>query len=47
MLIEVQNGEYLGGDDIVRFQDDYARTLTFHGIWKTPLQTSPLQGERL
>jgi mannose-6-phosphate isomerase len=21
----VQNGEYLGEDDIVRFQDDYAR----------------------
>ncbi len=26
VLIEVQNGEYLGEDDIVRFQDDYART---------------------
>lgn len=26
ILIEVQNGEYLGEDDIVRFQDDYART---------------------
>jgi mannose-6-phosphate isomerase len=25
VLIEVQNGEYLGEDDIVRFQDDYAR----------------------
>ncbi len=25
MLIEVQNGEYLGEDDIIRFQDDYAR----------------------
>jgi mannose-6-phosphate isomerase len=25
ILIEVQNGEYLGEDDIVRFQDDYAR----------------------
>ncbi|MFS8838719.1 mannose-6-phosphate isomerase, partial [Synechococcus sp. R3-13] len=23
--IEVQNGEYLGEDDIVRFEDDYAR----------------------
>src|SRR5512141_3121545 len=23
ILIEVQNGEYLGEDDIVRFQDDY------------------------
>ncbi|MFS8874411.1 mannose-6-phosphate isomerase, partial [Synechococcus sp. R5-12] len=22
---EVQNGEYLGEDDIVRFEDDYAR----------------------
>lgn len=26
VIIEVQNGEYLGEDDIVRFQDDYART---------------------
>lgn len=26
ILIEVQNGEYLGEDDIVRFQDDYARS---------------------
>jgi mannose-6-phosphate isomerase len=25
VLIEVQNGEYLGEDDIIRFQDDYAR----------------------
>ena len=25
-LIEVQNGEYLGEDDIVRYQDDYARS---------------------
>ncbi|ADB94998.1 phosphomannose isomerase type II C-terminal cupin domain [Candidatus Atelocyanobacterium thalassae] len=25
ILIEVQNGEYLGEDDIVRFQDDYSR----------------------
>jgi mannose-6-phosphate isomerase len=25
ILIEVQNGEYLGEDDIVRFDDDYAR----------------------
>ncbi|MEO0373895.1 MAG: phosphomannose isomerase type II C-terminal cupin domain [Cyanobacteria bacterium P01_A01_bin.17] len=25
VLIEVQNGEYLGEDDIVRFDDDYAR----------------------
>ncbi|MBD2461921.1 phosphomannose isomerase type II C-terminal cupin domain [Oscillatoria sp. FACHB-1407] len=25
VLIEVQNGEYLGEDDIVRLQDDYAR----------------------
>jgi len=28
ILIEVQNGEYLGEDDIVRFQDDYARVST-------------------
>ncbi len=26
VLIEVQNGEYLGEDDIVRFQDDYSRS---------------------
>ncbi|PSP21490.1 MAG: mannose-6-phosphate isomerase [Cyanobacteria bacterium SW_8_48_13] len=26
VLIEVQNGEYLGEDDIIRFQDDYARS---------------------
>ncbi len=26
ILIEVQNGEYLGEDDIIRFQDDYARS---------------------
>lgn len=26
VLIEVQNGEYLGEDDIVRFHDDYARS---------------------
>ncbi len=26
VLIEVQNGEYLGEDDIIRIQDDYART---------------------
>lgn len=25
VLIEVQNGEYLGEDDIVRYQDDYSR----------------------
>lgn len=25
VLIEVQNGEYLGEDDIIRLQDDYAR----------------------
>jgi mannose-6-phosphate isomerase len=28
VLIEVQNGEYLGEDDITRYQDDYARTET-------------------
>lgn len=26
-VIEVQNGEYLGEDDIIRFEDDYGRTL--------------------
>jgi mannose-6-phosphate isomerase len=25
VIIEVQNGQYLGEDDIVRFSDDYAR----------------------
>ncbi|MGH2415889.1 MAG: phosphomannose isomerase type II C-terminal cupin domain [Microcystaceae cyanobacterium] len=25
VIIEVQNGEYLGEDDIIRFQDDYSR----------------------
>ena len=25
-LIEVQSGDYLGEDDIVRFEDDYQRT---------------------
>lgn len=25
ILIEVQNGEYLGEDDIIRFEDDYSR----------------------
>ena len=25
-LIEVQSGDYLGEDDIVRFEDDYKRT---------------------
>jgi len=25
VLIEVQNGEYLGEDDIIRFEDDYSR----------------------
>src|SRR5512135_318462 len=25
IIIEVQNGEYLGEDDIVRFEDDYQR----------------------
>ena len=25
VIIEVQNGEYLGEDDIVRYQDDYQR----------------------
>ena len=25
VLIEVQSGNYLGEDDIVRFQDDYGR----------------------
>jgi mannose-6-phosphate isomerase len=26
IIIEIQNGTYLGEDDIVRFQDDYGRT---------------------
>jgi mannose-6-phosphate isomerase len=28
IIIEVQSGEYLGEDDIVRFQDDYQRAAT-------------------
>jgi len=24
-IIEIQNGSYLGEDDIVRYQDDYGR----------------------
>ncbi|MDC0831849.1 mannose-6-phosphate isomerase [Leptolyngbya valderiana BDU 20041] len=31
VLIEVQNGEYLGEDDIIRFQDDYARSNNGNG----------------
>lgn len=27
VIIEVQSGEYLGEDDIVRFQDDYQRNV--------------------
>lgn len=27
VIIEVQSGEYLGGDDIVRFEDQYGRTV--------------------
>jgi len=27
IIIEVQNGEYLGEDDIVRFEDDYSRAV--------------------
>ncbi|MEO1403661.1 MAG: cupin domain-containing protein [Cyanobacteria bacterium J06635_1] len=34
ILIEVQNGEYLGEDDIIRFQDDYARTSDKNGSAK-------------
>ncbi|MEM8808687.1 MAG: phosphomannose isomerase type II C-terminal cupin domain [Cyanobacteria bacterium P01_D01_bin.44] len=34
VLIEVQNGEYLGEDDIIRFQDDYARTKDKNGSAK-------------
>ncbi|HXK99722.1 MAG TPA: hypothetical protein PLI35_06480 [Acetomicrobium sp.] len=25
-IIEVQNGEYVGEDDIIRIEDDYKRT---------------------
>lgn len=28
VVIEVQNGDYLGEDDIIRFQDDYTREKT-------------------
>jgi mannose-1-phosphate guanylyltransferase/mannose-6-phosphate isomerase len=31
-IIEVQNGPYLGEDDIVRFQDDYGRTMGSPGV---------------
>lgn len=34
VLIEVQNGEYLGEDDIVRYEDDYGRT----GDTKPPIR---------
>ncbi|NEP18822.1 MAG: cupin domain-containing protein [Leptolyngbya sp. SIO4C1] len=34
VLIEVQNGEYLGEDDIIRFQDDYSRTNGANGSAK-------------
>jgi mannose-1-phosphate guanylyltransferase len=27
VIIEVQSGEYLGEDDIVRFEDQYGRTV--------------------
>jgi len=27
IIIEVQNGEYMGEDDIIRYQDDYNRTV--------------------
>ncbi len=30
VIIEVQNGQYLGEDDIVRFEDDYARAKQNH-----------------
>ena len=30
VIIEVQNGEYLGEDDIIRFDDDYQRADQLH-----------------
>jgi len=36
-IIEVQNGEYLEEDDIVRFDDDYKR----HEKAKSPLPELP------
>jgi mannose-1-phosphate guanylyltransferase len=27
VIIEVQSGEYMGEDDIVRFEDQYGRTV--------------------
>lgn len=32
VLIEVQNGEYLGEDDIIRFEDDYARNAPLKAV---------------
>ncbi len=37
VVIEVQNGEYLEEDDIIRFQDDYRRTEESPGTFAPPL----------
>ncbi len=37
VVIEVQNGEYLEEDDIIRFQDDYRRTEETPGAFAPPL----------
>ncbi len=36
IIIEVQNGEYLEEDDIIRFQDDYRRTDETHDTFAPP-----------
>ena len=38
IIIEVQNGEYLEEDDIIRFQDDYRRMEEEPGLDRSPLR---------
>ena len=38
IVIEVQNGEYLEEDDIIRFQDDYRRMEEEPGLDRSPLR---------
>ncbi len=40
IVIEVQNGEYLEEDDIIRFQDDYRRMEEEPGLNRPPLKNS-------
>ena len=39
VFIEVQCGDYLGEDDITRFEDDYARTANSHHSEPAPFNT--------